>query len=347
MREPAPSISILKPLHGDEPNLHANLATFLTQDYSAPVEVIFGVGDSADPAAAAVRRLIAEFPGRDITLVVDGRRRGQNGKISNLMNMVEHARHDLIVLADSDIVVASDYLRRLTAAIAQPGVGAVTCLYRGLSLPSLWSRLATQWIDHHFLPGVVVGMTLGLAKPCFGSTIALRRGTLEAIGGFAAFKDVLADDYAMGEAVRRLGLDVVMPDDLVVGHVCAPASSLALVRQELRWTRTIRGLDPAGFFGSVVTHPVPLATLAVLWSDFDGLALACLGVALSMRLLLQLSVARFLGIRPSGLILGPVRDYAAFLIFVASFWPGSIDWRGHRFELQSDGTLASSDIAGS
>ena len=335
-----PGISVLKPLHGDEPHLYRNLATVLVQDYAGPVEVIFGVASRADPAAAIVDRLVRDFPSRSIRLVVDGRRHGRNGKVSNLINMVQHAGHEVIVLADSDMSVEPDYLGRIVSALAEPGVGAVTCLYRGIALPNLWSRLAAQWIDHHFLPNVLVGMALGMARPCFGSTIGLRRDTLERIGGFLAIKDRLADDYAIGEAVRGLGLSVSVPADLVLGHLCAASTPGALIRQELRWARTIRSLDLAGSLGSIVTHPVPLATIAVVLSGFTGPALGLLGVAVAARLLLQLLIARFIRVRPISLILGPVRDYAAFLIFVTSFWPGSVDWRGDRFALRSDGTLA-------
>ena len=186
----------------------------------------------------------------------------------------------------------------------------------------------------------MVGMALGMAKPCFGSTIALRRETLDRIGGFAGLRDVLADDYQLGEAVRSLGLTVAVPQDLVLGHLCVAASPVALVRQELRWARTIRAIDPVGFVGSLVTHPIPLATIGVALVGFSAPALGLLAVAVLGRLVLQLAVSRRLAVRPSGLILGPVRDYAAFLIFLTSFWPGSIDWRGDRLALRSDGTLA-------
>ncbi len=342
-----PGVTVLKPLHGAEPELHRNLATVLRQDYAGPVQVIFGVGDSADPAAAVVRQLKAENPEAAIELMVDARQHGHNGKVSNLINMAEHAQHEVLVLADSDMIVGPDYLARLVSALRAPGVGAVTCLYRGVALPNVWSRLSAQWIDQHFLPNVLVGLALGLAKPCFGSTIALRRETLDRIGGFAAFKDVLADDYAVGDAVRKLGLTVAVPKGLVLGHLCAAESPGAVLRQELRWARTIRSVDPAGFAGSLVTHPVPLATIAVFSSHFAALALVLLAIAVASRLLLWLLISQFIRMRPKGLILGPVRDYAAFLIFVLSFWPGSIDWRGHRFALRPDGTLASPDTAGS
>ena len=344
---PCPGVSLLKPLYGDEPFLLRNLASFCAQDYAGPIEVVFGVGHADDAAVAVVDRLRDAFPTLDLKLVVDERRWGTNGKVSNLVNMAERAQHPVIVLADSDMLVGRDYLSRVVAALDGPGVGAVTCLYRGLAVPGIWSRLATLWIDCHFLPSVVVGMALGLAKPCFGSTIALRRDTLERIGGFMAFKDRLADDYAVGEAVRGLGLSVSVPGDLVLGHTCAVLSFGALLRQELRWSRTIRSLDPLGFLGSAVTHPIAWATLAAVWSGFGTAALGMLAAAVASRLLLQLFVARSIGTRPNGLILGPVRDYAAFLVFLLSFWPGSIDWRGHRFALQPDGTITSPDIAGS
>ena len=336
----AEGVTVLKPLYGDEPRLAANLATVLEQNYPGAVEFIFGVASRTDPAAAVVEGLIAAYPAHRIQLSVDACRHGRNGKVSNLINMVRHATQPIIVLADSDMAVGPDYLNRVVAALAEPGVGAVTCLYRGLALPNLWSRLAAQWIDHHFLPNVVVGMALGMAKPCFGSTIALRRETLDRIGGFTRLKDVLADDYQLGEAVRGLGLRVAVPPDLVLGHLCAATTPGALVRQELRWARTIRAIDPVGSLGSIVTHPIPLATFGIAVSGFTDAALGLLAIAVAARLWLQLAVARRLRVRPSGLILGPLRDYAAFLIFLTSFWPGSIDWRGDRLALRSDGTLA-------
>ena len=169
----------MKPLYGDEPFLLRNLASFCAQDYAGPLEVVFGVGRADDAAVAVVDRLRAMFPSLALKLVADERRWGTNGKVSNLINMAEQARHPVIVLADSDMLVGRDYLDRVVAALERPGVGAVTCLYRGIAVPGIWSRLATQWIDLHFLPSVVVGMMLGLAKPCFGSTIALSRDTLE------------------------------------------------------------------------------------------------------------------------------------------------------------------------
>ncbi len=206
-----PPVSILKPLYGDEPGLLENLATFCVQDYPAPFQIVCGVHDPDDTAVVTVERLRALYPGVDIKLVADARRHGSNAKVSNLINMLPSARHDLLVLSDSDIAVPPDYLRRVADALAQPGVGAVTCLYTGKPLGGLAAQLSAMGIDYHFLPNVVTGVSLGLAKPCFGSTIALDRVVLDQIGGLQSFASVLADDYEIGRAVRAKGLRVAIP----------------------------------------------------------------------------------------------------------------------------------------
>lgn len=341
----APSVTILKPLHGDEPGLFDTLSGFCAQRYPGPVQVVFGVADAGDPAAAVARAVIAAHPGLAADLVVDGRRHGANGKVSNLANMARAIRHEVVVLADSDMVVAPDYLARVVGALSEPGVGAVTCLYRGLAVPGFWSRMAVLGIDHHFLPNAVFGLTLGLAEPCFGSTIALSRDTLGRIGGFEAFKDVLADDNAMGQAVRRLGLRVAVPARPVLGHVCAATGFKAVFRQDLRWSRTIRAVDPAGFAGSIVTNPLPLATIALVSGGFGPIPAVILTAALASRLALQVQGSRLTGAR-AGVWLGPLRDFLSFAVFLASFWPGSLDWRGHAFAVRADGTMASHDQTG-
>ena len=342
-----PTVTILKPLHGDEPGLAHNLSTFMAQDYPAPFAVVFGVADAADPAAAAARTVMAAFPRVEARLVVDPRRHGANGKVSNLMNMEGAVAGAVVVLADSDMVVEPDYLRRIVDALSAPGVGLVTCFYRGLTVPGFWSRLAAAGIDHHFLPNAAFGLATGLAKPCFGSTIALRRDTLARIGGFAAFKDVLADDNAVGQAVRGLGLAVAVPARPVLGHVCAATSARTLFEQDLRWSRTVRAVDPAGFAGSVVTNPLPLAIIAWLTGGFGPWTAAGVAAALACRLALQLQVCGFVGAGAGRLWLGPLRDAVSFAVFVASFWPGTLAWRGHRFAVRADGTMASHDHTGS
>lgn len=335
-------VTLLKPLHGAEPALLANLTTFVTQANSGPLQMICGVQNRADPAIAAVEALRAAHPDADISLVVDPTRHGSNAKISNLTNMVAHARHDLLILSDSDMAVAPDYIARIIAALDAPGVAAVTCLYRGRGDAGRWSRLAAMGISQHFLPSILLGTALGLASPCMGSTIALRRETLDAIGGMAAFADLLADDYAMGAAIRAQGGRIALPD-MLLAHGCVETSFATLARRELRANRTIARLDPAGFAGSVILHPLPFALAGGLLTGFAPAALtaiATIAAALGARLALALLVDRAAGERTAPLWWIPARDLLSFVLFLATFFGRSVDWRGASFTVDAKGLLS-------
>jgi ceramide glucosyltransferase len=333
-----PAVTILKPLHGAEPNLYDNLARFCVQDYPGAVQIIFGVSDRADPAVGIVSDIVAAFPGRDLDLIVNSRRHGSNRKISNLINMAAQARHEVLVMSDSDIVVDADYLKNIAASLERPGVGLVTCLYRGVAVKGAWAKLAAAAIDYHFLPSVLVGLLFGLAAPCFGSTIAIRKETLAAIGGLQSVADQLADDYALGAAVRRAGLGVAIPA-YVVGHDCTQSSAQSLFRHELRWARTIRSVDPLGFTGTAITHALPLALLGLLLGGMTPLA-ALVPAAFVCRAVLQMELDRAFHLRGSFYWTGPLRDVVSFAVFVASFFGRRIEWRGHRYGVQADNTLA-------
>ena len=332
------SVTILKALHGHEVHLRENLASFLRQDYRAPVQIIFGVQSIADPAISVVHDLMSEFPNANIRLVVDHSHHGSNRKISNLINMGRFIENEMIVLADSDTCVGPDYLRRLCGNLEQPGVGIVSCLYRGKYAGTLWSRLACMSMDFHFLPSVIVGVTLGLATTCLGPTIAMRRETLAAIGGFEAFADQLADDYAMGAAVTGLGLRIEIPPFLIAQN-CPEQSFDELFRHELRWARTIFGIDRYGFIGLGITHALPLAVLAALFRGFDLRGLGLVAFALFCRLWLQWGVARAFHIQDAPLWLAPFRDLISFLVHVGCFFTKRVDWRGHRYTITGDGNI--------
>lgn len=341
-----PAVTILKPLHGEEPRLFDNLASFCRQDYPGPVQIVLGVQNRADPALRAAERLVAAFPGRDIALVVDATSHGSNGKVSNLVNMSRAIRHDLIVLSDSDIRVEPGYLSGIVAELARPGVGAVTCLYHGEpAAGTAWARLSALAINGQFLPNAVVATTLRLAAPCFGATIALRRQTLAALGGFEAFADDLADDHALGLALRRAGHPVAIPRR-TVAHSCADARARDLWRRELRWGRTIRNLHPGRYAATVVGYPVPFALLALGFSGLDPVAGVALSTALAARILVCAAVDRVFGLAPHRFWLVPLRDLLSFAAFLWSFAPGGVSWRGHRFQVLSDGTLVSTGRSG-
>jgi ceramide glucosyltransferase len=333
-----PGVSILKPLKGADAGLEADLASFCDQHYAGPVQVLFGVSDPRDAAVPIVERVIAARPGRDLALHVTAAMPGANPKIANLAGLQRHVRHDIVLLSDSDIRVDPDYLVRVVDALAQPGVGAVTCLYRGDPRSGVCAELAAMAIDHHFLPGVCVGLALRLARPCFGSTIALRREMLARVGGFEAFAHELADDYALGEAVRATGARVALPR-LVVRHACTERGFAELWSHELRWARTLRAASPLGYAGLVVTHALPFALLgAALGPPAAGAWLV--GAAIGCRLVLQWQVDHTLGVSSRRAWLGPARDLLQFAEFVASFFVGAVRWRGQRDRVGDDGTLA-------
>jgi ceramide glucosyltransferase len=338
----SPAVSILKPLHGAEPDLYANLAGFCRQHYPGPMQIVCGVADAADPAIAVVEQLIVDFPECDLVLTVNARRHGANHKVSNLINIMERARHDVLVVSDSDIVVDRDYLKNVVATLEQPGVGLVTCLYRGRAAAdgstNLWARLAAAAIDYHFLPNVLVGLKFGLATPCFGSTMALRRATLASVGGFAAVADILADDYALGALVRRAGSAVAMPP-IAVTHVCAETSARELFRHELRWARTIRSVDPFGYAGTAVTYALPLALIAVALGGVTLLS-AIVVAALACRFILKVALDRAFHLHGDVFWIGPLRDVLSFVVFVASFFGRGVEWRGRRYGLRADNSLA-------
>jgi ceramide glucosyltransferase len=328
-----PGVTILKPLHGAEPGLIENLASFCVQDYLGDVQIIFGVQDPSDQAVAVVERLRSVQGGRDFELVVDTKVHGSNRKVCNLVNMAPRIRNDVVVFADSDMRVDAGYLSRVIAALERPGVDAVTCLYVGVAATGIWARLSVLAINAHFLPSVVLGLALGRARPCFGSTVALRRATLDAIGGFAPFVDRLDDDYAIGQALRGHGCRIAIPP-FALAHMCTPASAGELWRQELRWARTIRSIDPAGYAGSIVAHPLPLALIAIVLGAGSNALLAAIGLAVAavacrMALLRQVEQAYDLPPQPYWLV--PARDLLSFALFVVSFLGRDVHWKGRRY----------------
>jgi ceramide glucosyltransferase len=330
-RRSEPPVTVLLPLHGDEPGLFENLASFCTQDYAGEVQIVLGVADPYDPAIRVVRRLERAFPGRQLELVVTSRALGANPKVANLIGMSARIRHDVIVLVDSDIRVAPDHLRRVVAGLDRAGSGAVTCPYFGIPTGSLWSQLAALAIDSHFLPGIMVAARTKLAQPCLGSTIALSRTSLAAIGGFETVANCLADDHELGEALRKRGEQVALLP-LAVGHICGEESWRELWRHEVRWALTIRTIDPVGYAGWGVTHALPLALAAfLLGGGLPALALGC--AALACRAGLVVAIERAYGLPPHPYWLIPVRDLLSFAVFIAGLTVQDVSWKGRRFRV--------------
>jgi ceramide glucosyltransferase len=239
----------------------------------------------------------------------------------------------MLVLIDSDILVGPGHLSGVVAELQRPGVGAVTCLFYGIDHGGIWSRVAAMSANVHFLPNVVAGLTLGLARPCFGATIAMTRDILRRI---AAFADQLWDDYAIGDAVRAAGYNVAVAP-FAVGHVYTEATARHLAESQVRLSCTIKSIDPLGHAGSVVTHPFPLALLAAGLGGGDH-AIAVAMIALACRIGVSWCVEQRFAMRSQSYLLVPLRDLVSFAAYVASFFVLTVTWRGQRYRL-SDQTL--------
>jgi ceramide glucosyltransferase len=335
-----PSVAVLKPLHGDEPELYENLASFCMQDYAGAVRLVLGAQNAADPALDVAERLRRDHPDRDIVLVRDSTVHGGNRKIGNLINMHSHAGAEVIVISDSDVRLAPDGLGRIIAALDQPGVGLVHCLYRGRPTASVWSKLAAMDVNTRFAASVVVGEALG-AHPCLGPTMALRADLLREIGGFELLADQLADDFVLGAAVRAAGHKVVLPP-LMIDHVFPERSAGEMLVHELRWARTIRMVQPAGYMGSVIMHFLPLALVGAALTGFAPWSLALLGGLTLFRLIQAFVLTGMIRADRRLLWLIPLRDGLSLAVFLAALFGDRVEWRGNRLRVGRDGAMAAS-----
>ncbi|RFU48066.1 glycosyltransferase [Paraburkholderia sp. DHOC27] len=335
------SVSVLKPLCGTEPRLYENLETFCNQAHPC-FQLLFGVSSPVDPAIGVVRRLQAAYPQCDIELVIDSRVHGSNLKVSNLINMAERARHDIIVLADSDIAVEPDYLDTVIAPLADPDTGVVTCLYRAQSVGGFWPRLGAMFINEWFAPSVRVAHAGGSRRFGFGATLALRRETLAGIGGFETLKDCLADDYWLAEHARTLGLNTVLSPVMVATDVIEPTFTTLWLR-ELRWLRTIRSVNPPGFASLVVTFTAPWLVIGALMllgiengeggtvhAWMSGILWISTITGSFARILLHVRSARYSRSFWHDLPLVPLRDTLLALQWLAAVFGSHVVWRGAR-----------------
>lgn len=334
---PAPPVSILKPLKGADPEIYESFRSHCLQDYSE-YEIIFGVSDPADPAVAYVRRLQQEFPNRAIRLVACDKILGPNVKVSNLAQMVQHARHEYLIVNDSDIQVERDYLRHAMAPFADPRVGMVTCLYRGLAAGTLGSQLESLGISTDFCAGVLVARQLeGGLHFGLGSTLAFRRQDLEKAGGFHAIVNFLADDYELGRRIAGLGLQVHLSDRVVETHL--PAYSMrGFLAHQLRWVRGVRDARAGGYIGLISTFGLMWSLLLLIAARAAPWAWAVLAVVMLLRLAVALAVGRTV-LRDRQLLrhlwLLPVRDLIAVGVWIASFAGHTVTWRGDSFVLKA------------
>ncbi len=338
-RSPAPPwtppISILKPLRGTDPDLYGSFRSHCLQDYPE-YELIFGVSDPDDPAAELVGRLQAEFPQHDIRLMACPKVLGTNLKVSNLVQMLPQARHEYLIVNDSDIRVDPDYLRRVVQEFVDPRVGMVTCLYRGIAGKTLGSKLESIGISTDFSAGVLAARQIEGVRFALGSTLAFPRKVLDAIGGFVPLVDYLADDFELGARIAKAGFEVRL-SDVVVDHHLPDYGVRGFLQHQLRWARSTRDSRRWGYTGVGLTFGLPWALLALLLSGGAAWAWGVLAVAAALRLTMAMIVGRKIlhdDDVPRLLALLPLRDVVALAVWIASFTGHTVAWRGDEFILE-------------
>jgi ceramide glucosyltransferase len=336
-RQASSPVSILKPLCGTDPEMYESFRSHCLQDFP-DYEIIFGVSDSNDPAIPLVEQLKAEFPRRAIHLMVCQENLGANTKVSNLAQMVREAGHEYLIVNDSDIRVGPDYLQRVITPLADPKIGLVTCLYRGVANSTLGSHLESLGISTDFCPGVLVAQNVeGGIRFGLGSTLAFRRRDLTAIGGFENLADYLADDYQLGNRIAALGMKVQLSEAVV--ETVLPCYTLrAFFAHQLRWARTVRDSRPWGYIGLGLTFGLPWAVLTLIAARGAAWAWVLLAAVAATRFAMAVVVARFVlqdrrTISSLGLI--PLRDFVALLVWLVSFAGHTISWRGELFTLKN------------
>lgn len=322
-----PAVTLLKPLHGDEPLLEDALASCCRQDYPA-FQILFGVQSLGDPALPVVERVRHRFPGVHIDIVVEPAVHGANRKIGNLINMLPRAQHDIVVIGDSDMHLAPDYLRRVVAALQQPGVGLVTSLYAGRAASdTLAARLGVAYINQTFLPGALLARGLG-RQDCLGATMGLRRATLARVGGLAALADHLADDAVLGRLVRAGGEQVALAR--TVPTTTVPETHVpALFEHEVRWARTVKSLVPVEFALSSVQFPLFWATLCIGLTGAAPWAFLLLAVVWIAQAQMARAINAGLNTAPPLTIWWlPFRDMLSISVMLASYRTRRVTWRG-------------------
>jgi ceramide glucosyltransferase len=335
-------VTVLKPVCGLEPGLMENLRSFCDQDFTT-YQVIFAVRDPKDLAIPIIEKVIDEFPDKDLSLVVNERVLGGNLKASNLANMFKTARHDIIVVSDSDMRVRRDYLRAVAAPFLNLEVGAATCLYSGAGAKNLASRMGAMFINDWFLPSALIPTLFVDLKFCFGATMAIRREALAAIGGFEALANFLADDYMLGNATAGQGYKVALVP-YVVENMVFENNLRSLFLHETRWARTIRSVQPGGYAMSFITDVFPISLLAAItvyvqMSSLPWAALPVIGT-LSLRTALHYLVQNKLapGAEYSPWLI-PARDLFSLAVRIGSFFGREVRWRDQVMTVHTNSRL--------
>ncbi|MGD0787625.1 MAG: glycosyltransferase [Terracidiphilus sp.] len=340
-----PALTLLKPLHGDEPGLEAHLATFFEQDYPE-YEILFCTRSPDDPGLATARRVAARYPQIPVKFLSTGGLPDYiNAKVASMEQMEADAAHGILVISDSDVRVTPDYLRSVALPFADPQVGGMCCPYRGVAAEGgLWARLEAVGMSVEMTAGVLAARAMEGMQFVLGPTMAFRRETIRRMGGFKVTADYCADDFVLGNETFKLGQRVVLSHH-AIDHMVINSSFWPSMKHQVRWMKSTRFSRPRGHFGTALTFSVPfglLACVAAAWLGHPGWGLALLGWSVATRLALALAVGgAVVGDRSwfGLLVLYPLRDLMGFCFWAASYWGSRILWRGRVFELLPGGKM--------
>jgi ceramide glucosyltransferase len=335
LQEYTPGVSVLKPVRGIDFGSYENFASFCRQDYPG-YEILFAANDNADLAVPLIQRLMADFPERRIRLLVGAEHLGANRKVNNLARLAQEAQHEILVLSDGDVRVGPNYLREVVAPFADGGIGAVTCFYRAMAEKNLGAEIEAIGAASDFFAGVFVANGMEGMSFALGASIATTKRWLGKIGGFAAFADMLADDYELGNRIAKAGGRVVLSRE-VVWTMYPAQTARGFWDHQLRWARTVRLCRPASYFGLLLTHGLPWALLAAIVAPTGWIGAAYLLAYLVLRLGMAWTVGVW-GVRDDVLRrkfwLVPLRDVLNFGVWLASFASNRITWGGEEYALR-------------
>ncbi|MFO0760485.1 MAG: glycosyltransferase [Byssovorax sp.] len=327
---PPPPVSVLKPLCGADPGLEANLATFFEQDHPA-CELLFGVERADDPAVAVVERLLARYPHKDARLVVHAAPRGHNPKVKNLRGLIDLAKHDLVLISDSNIRAPRHYVAEAASIFASdPQIGLVTHLFAGHGERSLGAKVECVELTGFVAAGAALPTVLGDGV-VVGKSMLFSRSDLARLGGLGRVADVLAEDFVIGKMFEQAGRRVAIAPT-VLSNVLGEMRLATVFDRHLRWSMLRIRLRPLGFLLEPLTCPLALALLAApLFGAAHALAwLASMYLVRDVWAWLRLRGPARLWIP---MAMGPLRDALALAVWIATPWKRHVSWRGHRLRV--------------
>ncbi len=334
----SPALSILKPLKDCDSETEACLESWFAQDYPGEFELLFAVATAEDPVCPIVQRLMAKFPDRRAELIIASPILGPNGKVSSLCYLARKARHEHLVISDADVRIKNGFLSEIISEMRDEKVGLVNCFYILAGPKNFAMRLEAVAVNADFWTQVLQSLSLKPMDFALGASMATTRKALAEVGGFEGLLELLADDYQLGKRIAGTGRKLTLSTIPVECHTAA-LSWEHVWKHQLRWARTIRVCQPAGYFFSILGNGTVWPILAIgafgpigAWVCVIGLTLRMLGAVFNYERLTTQRIG-------SVAILAVAKDIAHFALWVISYGGREITWHGQRFLVSKGGKL--------